>query len=81
MILFNAYNTPHLPIHVDTPPRYIDNSTASTFYSCWEEIATAQYIEKTIEIGGEYEIGYALGTWAGRAGLTYVGYHEFDWSA
>ena len=77
MLLFNAYNDPKLPISTDTPPRFIDNSTDNIFYVCWEETVETQILEKTIEVGGEYEVGYAIGTWALRATYTYVGYHEF----
>ena len=54
------------------PSWQIDESTAGTTYIRWEDSAKAQFIEKVIESAGITTIGFAVGLWTGRAGLTYV---------
>jgi len=78
MLLFNAYNVPHIPIETDTPSAHIDEATADTIYIAWEESTSVdQFIEQTLKVSNVTTIGYALGAWTARAGLTYVPYHSF----
>ena len=80
MILFNAYNTPSIPLYTNTPKAKIDEATADTIYMCWEESITAtQHIEKVVTALGVTTVGFALGVWTARAGLTYVPLHSYTY--
>jgi len=61
-------------IYSDTPPYYVDEGTTNITYVAWLSQAGAQTIMKVNETADPYTIGFAYGTWAGRAALTYV-----DW--
>jgi hypothetical protein len=74
MKLFPFSGRPSLPIYTDTPPYYVDRATTNVVYIAWLSQSGGQTIMKIDKTADPHTLGFAYGTWANRASLTYV-----DW--
>lgn len=63
-----------LQIYTDSPPYCVDEGTTNVTYIAWLSTAGKQTICKIDETTNPQTMGFAFGTWAERAALTYV-----DW--
>lgn len=78
--LFPYTGYPYQQVYTDSRPFSTEVAGSDTYYTRWRNIDTAQTIERIKKVGNEWQWGYAKGTWAERAGLTYVDWLTFSQS-